>query len=94
MGRDKFTSRFKEIIDTSSSNPDTIYFEAYIYYVLTNGTISKFPMDHPFAEISTTKFSGNENAVRVTRWVLWIRQQLMFQLRTVFEMLIRQFFWM
>jgi len=67
-GGSELGTEFKKIIDKSSANPDNIYFEAYIYYVLTNGTIKKYPTDHPFAE-STQKFSGNENAVRVTRWV-------------------------
>jgi len=63
-GKNDFKTEFKRIIDISSAYPDNIHFKADIYYRLTNDTIKKFD----FTE-SDRKFSGNENAVRVSRWV-------------------------
>jgi hypothetical protein len=52
------------LINNRSSNPDTINFMADVFFVDRN---EKVQTAH-FTE-STTTFSGNENSVRVSRWV-------------------------
>jgi hypothetical protein len=65
-----FRSEFLTLLNTTSliSNidylSDNIFFEAQIYYRLPNDTVRLYN----FVE-TDRKFSGNENAVRVSHWV-------------------------
>jgi hypothetical protein len=68
--KNKFTDEFLYLINTTALinstdyHSDNIYFEADIYYRLSNDTIRKYSFTH-----SERSFTGNENAVRVSRWV-------------------------
>ncbi len=68
--KDKFRDDFLILLETtalinsSDYHSDNIYFDADVYYRLSNNTIQKYD----FKQTDRT-FSGNENAVVVSRWV-------------------------
>ena len=59
-----FKSNFSYLTTSSSYFSDDIQFKADIYYINSSQQIKKYPFTQ-----SERPFSGNENAVRVTRWV-------------------------
>lgn len=64
-----FKSNLTYLTSSSSFFSDDIQFKADIYYVNSSQQIRKYPFSESYRQ-----FSGNENAVRITRWVFIDKQ--------------------